>query len=69
MPSANLDNMDWVQQVAKATENDSRVQPWKHIYQGLLSNTLQPGPDYMTVTSHGGNNVGSGHARDRSIVA
>lgn len=67
--SPDSDGMNWAHEATKATEKDSRVQPWKKIYRGLVDNTLEPGPDYMTVTSQGGKNVGSRQGKDTSLAA
>lgn len=66
-PGAN--DRSWVEETTQAGRNDDRVQPWKHIYGSVVDNTLEPGPDYMTVTSQGGKNIGSKQGKDTSLAA
>lgn len=67
--SPDAEGMNWAHEATKAAEKDSRVQPWKQTYRGLVDNSLDAGPDYMTVTSQGGKNVGSRQGKDTSLAA
>jgi hypothetical protein len=64
-----VDDMNWATEATKSAEKDSRTQPWKKIYDGLVDNTLDPSPDYMTVSSEGGKNVGSRQSKENSLAA
>jgi hypothetical protein len=64
-----VDDMTWAAEATKTAEKDSRTQPWKKIYAGLVDNTLDPSPDYMTVSSEGGKNVGSRQSKENSLAA
>jgi hypothetical protein len=60
---------DWVEEATNSAAMDSRVQPWKYIYRDAVDNTLEGGPDYMTVMSQGGQNIGSKLGKDTSLAA
>ena len=61
--------MSWEQEILMSTGQDFRSQPWKKTYEGIVDNSLESGPDHMTVCISGGDNVGSKKARDSSVAA
>lgn len=60
---------EWIQGVVESTTSDTRSQPWRQSYAHAVDNSFEAGPDYMTVSSQGGSNVGSKKGLDNSLAA
>ena len=60
---------EWIQGVLESTTGDTRSQPWRQSYAHAVNNSFEVGPDYMTISSQGGTNVGSKKGLENSLAA
>lgn len=61
--------VDWIAQASNSVSEDTRVRPWMTTLGKFVKNDFKEGPDLMTVSSQGGENVGSKMSRDTTLAA